>query len=125
MTEPQIPATPPSPFVTGPLGHCPRCGKGSIFSGFLTMRARCPVCDLDLSVADTGDGPSFFASFIGGFLTLAAGVYAQIGYDPPFWVYALLLLVGAAFTVGIIRPIKGLLTALQYTNKAAQGRLDP
>ena len=120
-----VPSYPPlSPFATGFFGRCPRCGKGAIFDGFLALKPRCEVCDLDLSMADTGDGPAFFASFIGSVVILGVAVYAQIAYEPPFWVYVLLLGFGALFVVGLIRPLKGILTALQYTNKAAQGRLE-
>ena len=124
MTDPGSTYPKLSPFATGLLGRCPRCGKGTIFSGFLALKPRCEVCNLDLTVADTGDGPSFFASFIGSVVILAAAVYVQIAYEPPFWVYVVLLVFGALFVVGLIRPLKGLLTALQFTNKAAQGRFE-
>jgi len=116
---------PPAPIPTGLLGRCPRCGKGALFQGFLTLAPCCAACGLDYSFADTGDGPSFFASFLGGFLTLLVGVYAQVVYSPSWWVYALLLIVGSVATIGLIRPLKGVLVALQYANKAEQGRFEP
>lgn len=116
---------PPSPFVTGIAGRCPRCGKGALFGGFLALRDRCSSCGLDFGAADTGDGPSFFASFIGGFAILAAGVWMQIIYEPPIWAYVVLFLVGAILTIALIRPLKGILTALQFVNKAEQGRFEP
>ena len=116
---------PPSPFTTGLIGRCPRCGRGRLFDGFLTLAPGCSACGLDFSFADTGDGPSFFASFLGGFLTLLVGVYAQIVYSPAWWVYAMLLVVGVVMTVWMIRPLKGVLVALQYANKAEQGRFEP
>ena len=96
-----------------------------MFAGFLDLAARCPSCGLDLGFADTGDGPSFFASFLGGFLVLLVGVYAQIAYDASWWVYLIILVFGIGGTIGLIRPIKGILVALQYSNKAEQGRLEP
>jgi uncharacterized protein (DUF983 family) len=30
----------------GLLRRCPRCGRGGLFSGFFTLRARCPTCGL-------------------------------------------------------------------------------
>ena len=96
-----------------------------MFDGFLALKPRCPTCGLDLSRADTGDGPAFFASFLGGFLLLGVGVWLQARYDPPAWAYAIVLIVGAVLITGMIRPLKGLLTALQYANKAEQGRFDP
>ena len=77
-----------------------------------------------MTTADTGDGPAFFASFLGGFLLLGVGVWMQIALDPPTWAYVALFVVGAAFIIGLIRPLKGLLTALQYVNKAEQGRFE-
>ena len=116
--------TPPSPIPTGLLGRCPRCAKGKLFAGFLALTPRCSACHLDYAFADTGDGPSFFASFLGGFLTLLVGVYAQIAYSPAWWVYALVLAVGGGMTIWMIRPMKGVLVALQYANKAEQGRFE-
>lgn len=120
------PASPdaPSPITAGILGRCPRCGKGSMFAGFLALAPRCAVCGLDFSFADAGDGPSFFASFIGGFLLLLVGVIVQIAYEPTWWVYVILLVVGTAFTIGLIRPLKGVLVALQFANQAEQGRFE-
>ena len=115
----------PAPIPTGLIGRCPRCGKGALFSGFLTLAPRCEACGLDYGFADPGDGPSFFASFLGGFLTLLVGVYAQIVYSPEWWVYAILLVIGVGMTIWMIRPMKGVLIALQYANKAEQGRVEP
>ena len=126
MSDAPSPApAPPSPFAAGLAGRCPRCGKGSIFDGFLALKPRCPLCDFDLSKADTGDDPAFFASFIGGFALLAVGVWMQVSYDSSFWAYVVLAVVGTALIIGMIRPLKGLLTALQFSNKAEQGRFEP
>ena len=35
--------------------RCPRCGKGELFAGFLTLQSRCEVCGLDYGFADSGD----------------------------------------------------------------------
>ncbi len=118
-------SSPPSPILAGLAGRCPNCGKRSIFDGFLALKSTCPACGFDLSRADTGDGPAFFASFLGGFLLLAAGIWMQISFEPPVWAYVVLFVVGAVFIVGLIRPLKGLLTALQFANKAEQGHLEP
>ena len=124
--QPDAGGNPPrlSPVVTGITGRCPQCGKSSMFDGFLAMKSTCPSCGLDLSLADTGDGPAFFASFIGGFLLLALGVWLQVKYDPPVWVYGVVLVLGVILITGMIRPLKGLLTALQFDNKAEQGRFE-
>jgi uncharacterized protein (DUF983 family) len=51
-------------------------------------------------------------------------LWVELSYEPPMWVH---LLIFAPMTVvvclGILRPLKGLLVAMQYANKAEQGRL--
>ena len=121
-------ATPPArpPFVTGLLGRCPRCAKGPMFKDPLALADRCKVCDLDYDFADTGDGPAFFASFIGGFLILAIGVWLQVAYDPALWVYPIVFVpLGLVVCLGLIRLAKGVLVSLQYANKAGQERFEP
>ncbi len=56
--ESQYPPLPP--METGIRGRCPRCGQGHMFNGFLTLKPRCEVCDLDYGFADPADGPAFF-----------------------------------------------------------------
>lgn len=123
--RPPPPETKTSPILGGLKCRCPRCAKGPMFDGFLTLAKSCAVCGLDFGFADTGDGPSFFASFAGGFLVLLVGVWAQIAYDSPWWVYGIILVVGSACTVVLIRPIKGVLVSLQYANRAEQGHFEP
>jgi len=113
-----------SPFVTGPLCRCPRCGKGKLFSGFLTLRPRCDVCGLDYSFVDAGDGPAVFIMFFAGFVVVAAALVVEVAYQPPFWVHAMLWApLILLTTIGPLRPMKGLLIALQYHHRAAEGRL--
>ena len=46
-------------------------------------------------------------------------------WRPPYWVHALLWLpLILLVTLGLLRPAKGLLIALQYHHKAEEGRLD-
>lgn len=120
-----IPDKPPSPFVTGLSGRCPRCGRGKLFAGFLALRSRCECCGLDFSFADLADAPAFFVMFISGFIVAGSALIVEVLYAPPYWVHALLwgpliLLT----TLAPLRPLKGLLIALQYHHKAAEGRLD-
>ena len=38
--------------------RCPRCGKGKLYDGFLTLRPGCEACGLDYAFIDAGDGPA-------------------------------------------------------------------
>jgi uncharacterized protein (DUF983 family) len=117
------PATPPSPIAAGLLGRCPRCGKGRLFQGFLAPRPRCGHCGLDFSFVDSADGPAFFVMFLSGFIVAGSALAVEIIYAPPYWVHALLWGPLILITTLLpLRPVKGLLIALQYHHKAAEGR---
>jgi uncharacterized protein (DUF983 family) len=116
---------PQSPFSTGLTGRCPRCGEGALFEGFLTVRPQCSACGLDYSFADSGDGPAVFVILIAGFIISIIALAVELRYEPPFWVHAVIfgpLIV--AVCLGLLRPMKGLMIALQYSNSAREGRLD-
>jgi uncharacterized protein (DUF983 family) len=113
------------PIGRGLRGRCPACGQGRLFQGFLTLRPACEHCGLDFCFADAGDGPAVFVILIGGAIVVFAALLTEVAYQPPYWVHAalwlpLILLV----TLAPLRLIKGLLIALQYHHKAAEGRLD-
>jgi uncharacterized protein (DUF983 family) len=112
------------PIMRGICGRCPRCGKGKLFQGFLALAPRCDRCGLDYSFADSADGPAFFAMFISGFIVVFAALAVEVLYRPPFWVHAALWLpLIVVTTLAPLRPIKGVLIALQYHHQAAEGRL--
>ncbi|HVV92036.1 MAG TPA: DUF983 domain-containing protein [Hyphomicrobiales bacterium] len=117
--------TPASPFAVGFRGRCPRCGRGHLFRGYIDIAERCEVCGLDYSFADAGDGPAVFVILIAGCLVLGLALWIEFTFSPPFWVH---LLVSLPLLVvvcgGLLRPLKGVLLALQYRNRAAEGRLD-
>lgn len=122
-----IPESSPSPLpiARGLRGRCPRCGEGHLFQGFLTLRPACEHCGLEYGFADAGDGPAVFVILLGGFVVVFAALIVEIMYQPPYWVHAALWLpLILLFTLGPLRPIKGLLIALQYHHKAAEGRLE-
>jgi uncharacterized protein (DUF983 family) len=113
-----------SPFVAGLGCKCPRCGKGKLFDGFLTLAPRCQSCGLDYAFIDAGDGPAIFIIMIAGFIVVGAALVVEIKYQPPFWVHAMLWLpLILATTLLPLRSMKSLLIALQYHHKAAEGRL--
>jgi uncharacterized protein (DUF983 family) len=112
------------PIVRGLAGRCPRCGKGKLFDGFLAMAPRCEVCGLDYSFVDSADGPAFFVMFFAGFIVAGSALAVEVLYAPPYWVHAVLWTPLILLTTLVpLRPMKGLLIALQYHHKAAEGRL--
>ncbi len=115
-----------SPWSAGLACRCPRCGKGRLFHGFLALAPRCDACGLDYSFIDAGDGPAVFIIMLAGFIVVAAALIVEVAYQPPFWVHAALWVpLILITTLGPLRPMKGVLIALQYHHKAAEGRLEP
>jgi len=105
--------------------RCPRCGRGRLFTGFLTLAPACERCGLNYGFADAGDGPAVFVILIAGFLVVGAAVIVEFVWRPPYWVHALLWIpMILVVTLGLLRPLKGLLVALQFHHKAEEGRLD-
>jgi uncharacterized protein (DUF983 family) len=114
-----------SAFALGLAGRCPRCGAGRLFSGFLTVRPNCDACKLDYAFADAGDGPAVFVILLAGFIVAGLALVVEFAYQPPFWLHALLWgPLAVVVTLGPLRPLKGLLIALQYHFQAAEGRPD-
>ncbi len=111
---------PLSPFSTGLRCRCPRCGEAPMFSGLLTVRPHCPACGLDYAKVDSGDGPAVFVILILGFIVVGLALWLEMKYEPPFWLHMVLwapLILGGS--IGLLRPFKATLIALQFKHKAS------
>jgi uncharacterized protein (DUF983 family) len=124
MSEDKALYAPQNPFAVGMLGRCPRCGEGRLFAGFLTLQPRCANCGLDFGFADAGDGPAQFVILIVGFIVAGAALVTEVAYSPPLWVHFVLwgplVLI---LCLGMLRPLKGVLVALQFKHRAEEGRI--
>jgi uncharacterized protein (DUF983 family) len=115
---------PPSPLSVALFNKCPRCGRGHLFKGIIAPTKQCERCGLDYSFIDTGDGPAIFVMLFMGFVVLGGALYVEFTFEPQWWVHALIWPPAIlAVCLMTLRPLKGLLIALQYKNQARQGRL--
>lgn len=125
MSHAEAQHAPQEPTSTGLMGRCPRCGEGKLFSGFLSLAPSCSACGLDFKFADSADGPAFFIVTAVGFIVAGAALIVEIAHSPPIWVHVVLwgplVLI---LCLGLLRPLKGMLVALQYSNRAEPGRID-
>ena len=113
-----------SPLYVALFARCPRCGAGKLFKNVLEMRPACDGCGLDYRFIDTGDGPAVFAIFILGFVILGLALYVEFTYEPSVWVHvALWGLATPLIALVLLRFLKSMLIALQYRNKAEEGRI--
>ncbi|MDI1280881.1 MAG: hypothetical protein ACI9YM_002072 [Brevundimonas sp.] len=110
-----------NPIRAGLLCRCPNCGQGRLFTGFLKVTDRCPVCEFDFSGMNTGDGAAIFVMQIAGGIVVFGALFVQVAYNPPIWaMLAVALPLVAGLALGLMRPAKGVMVALQMRNKAAQ-----
>lgn len=113
-----------NPLFAGILARCPRCGRGRLFHNGLMLRPACESCGLDYKFIDTGDGPAVFAILILGFVVLGGALFVEFRYGPPVWVHVVLWgILTPLLAFGLLRFLKAILIALQWTNKAEEGRL--
>jgi uncharacterized protein (DUF983 family) len=115
----------PNPLLAGAAGRCPNCGEGRLFDGFLKVAPRCEACGFDLAKADSGDGPAVFVILIAGFLVAFAALFTEVAVHPPVWVHLILWLpITVVVCLVLLRPMKGLMLAAQFMNKASEARHD-
>ena len=111
------------PIRAGLLCRCPRCGKGPLFAGFLKVVDRCADCGFDFSRLNTGDGAAVFVMQIAGAPVVFGALFVQVVYDPPIWaMLAVALPLVLGLSLGLMRPGKGVMIALQMRNRAGQAR---
>ena len=100
--------------------RCPRCGRGRAFSGFLTTTETCEHCALALAKMDSGDGPAVFLIFILGFAVVPLAIWGSNVVDLPYWLQSVFWgAVILGLTVGMLRPAKALVLALNYRHRRA------
>jgi uncharacterized protein (DUF983 family) len=122
MDEPYYPDL--SPLKSGLAGKCPRCGRGNLFSGYLTVAPSCANCGLSFDFADAGDGAAWFVMLITGFVGVGSILAIEAAYQPPVWVHVLMAIpLIIVLPLALLRPIKGVLLAQQWKTKAEEGRL--
>jgi len=112
---------PQSPVATGLACKCPRCGRGRLFAGYLTLAARCDACGLDFSKADSGDGPAVFLILILGAVAVALAYLLLFVLMLPEWLsWLILVTVVLGGAMALLRPAKAIMIALQYKNRSGE-----
>lgn len=85
----------PTLYGRAALKHCPRCGAGHLFTGWWTMKERCPRCDLHfegraeeghfLGAITINTGLTAGILLLGIFLYIIVLATADEGSGPPVW----------------------------------------
>ena len=117
------PASPP-PILSGARGACPRCGAPTLFRSFTGFADRCTACGLDFTRFNVGDGPVVFLTLGIGALVTALALWVEFGFRPGVLIHALLWIpITTALVILALRFSKGLLLAIEYRNRAGEGRV--
>ncbi len=105
------------PLSAGLRCRCPRCGRGRLYDGLLTVAATCGECGLDFAPHDSGDGPAVFVIFILGAIVIPFVFAFERLAEPPMWAHMIVWPpVVIALSIALLRPMKAILVALHYKN---------
>jgi uncharacterized protein (DUF983 family) len=108
-----------SPLDVALRAVCPRCGRGKLFHGLLTVVDRCSECDLDLRGNDAGDGPAVLVILALGAIIMMLVIWVEFRYEPPWWLHVLIWLpVTFGLAAWMLRFLKALLVTQQYTHRS-------
>jgi uncharacterized protein (DUF983 family) len=114
-----------SPISAGLRCRCPNCGEGRVFRAYLKFKERCDACGADLTIADVGDGASFFVMWAALIIIAPAAMIFELTVRPPTWVHVLIWPpVIVILCMLLLPPFKATLFALQWKNNAGQAKLD-
>jgi len=110
-----------SSVITGLRCACPRCGRGRLYRGLLTVRDRCEECGLDLTRFNTDDGAAFFIILILGAVVAPLAIWLELSLHPPIWVHVVVWLpVIVAGAIALLRPLKAWFIAQHYKYNVAE-----
>lgn len=120
-TDLSVAEQPPSVLEAALRCRCPRCGRGKLFAGVLTVRDRCAVCGFDLRAHDAGDGPTVGVILVLGAIVVGLAFWVEFHLAPPLWVHAVLWpAVTLPAAILMMRPMKAALVALQFRHRSSE-----
>jgi uncharacterized protein (DUF983 family) len=111
------------------LLRCPQCGQGHLLRGLLSPNDACEVCGHDFTGYGAADGPAYIAVVIVGTLVTMLASWAELVYEPPYWLHIVLWLpMIMVLSLICLRVSKGWIAASHYRHQhrepmdIAQGR---
>jgi uncharacterized protein (DUF983 family) len=114
----------PNPLLSGAAGRCPNCGEGHLFEGFLKVSPMCEACGFDLAAADSGDGPAVFVILLAGLIAAFGSLFTMFATRSAMLTLLIWIPMTLVLVLAMLRPMKGLMLAAQFMNKASQARHD-
>ncbi|MDX2257594.1 MAG: DUF983 domain-containing protein [Hyphomicrobiaceae bacterium] len=99
----------------GAAQHCPACGTGPLFDGYLKVRESCSACGEELHHQRADDAPPYFTMLIVGHVIVAGVLALEDAYAPSEWVHAAIWgPLTLAMSLWLLPRVKGALIGLQW-----------
>jgi uncharacterized protein (DUF983 family) len=107
--------TPTQAVMRGLMGRCANCGRGHMFSRFLKVADRCPVCGEELFHQRADDFPAYLVILLVGHIVVPLALMVETEYAPAMWLqFAAWVPLTIGLSLGLIQPIKGAIIAMQW-----------
>ncbi len=105
-------------FKWGMEKKCPQCGKYPLFNGYLSVRNKCDVCELDFQKIRSDDIPAYITIAFVGHLLLPLIYWTEVSYNLSMWThFCIWIPTTIILTLGLLPSIKGVAMGLVwYTN---------
>jgi uncharacterized protein (DUF983 family) len=98
--------------------RCPRCGRGALFMGYLTVNEACPSCGLVMEPYRSDDVPAYFSILLVGHIVVPGLLAVEKFFHPAEWVQLAIWLPVTLFGTLMLLPfIKGAVIGAIWRSK--------
>jgi uncharacterized protein (DUF983 family) len=96
--------------------HCPNCGEGSIFSGYLKVEAHCAACGHNNAQYPADDAAPYFTIFIAGHILIPLLLITDRHWEAATSTIelAIFLPLTALLTLALLPFVKGGVIGVEY-----------
>jgi uncharacterized protein (DUF983 family) len=105
-------------FGRGIRRRCPRCGRGRLLAGYITMRDGCEACGLGFEPYRADDVPAYFTILVVGHFIVPGVLVTEQFLHPESWVQmAVWLPMTLILTLLLLPFVKGAVIAAIWASK--------
>lgn len=102
-------------MLSGFRCKCPSCGKGKLFSGFLTVVPACSQCGEVMHHHRADDLPAYLVLVIVGHVIVGAFMAFEANSTLSTWQHlAIWVPITIAMSLALLQPVKGAVVGLQW-----------
>lgn len=112
----------------GFLRRCPKCGKGKLYTSFVTVADHCTACGEDLRHQRAEDAPPYFTITIVAHIVIPSVLIVERVFQPSLFTHFLLWLpLTLGLTLLLMPSVKGAIIGVQWAQRMhgfGEARLD-